>query len=73
MLRISKSTYAEVIQKLESARVKAIVFDIIFQNADPDESEFARTLEQYNNIVIASEYHPPQYYEYHPCIIDEGT
>ena len=53
MLRIPKSAYANLIDILEGAGVKGIAFDIIFQNADPDEIAFAQKLEEYKNIVIA--------------------
>jgi class 3 adenylate cyclase/CHASE2 domain-containing sensor protein len=56
MLTIPKSYYITLIEKLEAAGVKGIAFDIIFENADKDEELFAKTLEKYNNIVIASEY-----------------
>lgn len=54
MLTISKQTYIELIEKLESVGVKGIAFDIIFQNKDPDEQEFADILKKYKNIVIGT-------------------
>lgn len=54
MLTISKKTYIELIEKLESVGVKGIAFDIIFQNKDPDEQLFADTLKKYGNIVIGT-------------------
>jgi class 3 adenylate cyclase/CHASE2 domain-containing sensor protein len=56
MLRIPKAKYSELVEKLEWAGVKWIAFDIIFENADPDEKDFAETLKKYNNIVLATEY-----------------
>ncbi len=34
--------------------MKGIAFDILFQNADPDEAEFAGVMKRYGNIVIAA-------------------
>lgn len=56
MLTIPKSTYLELVEKLERAGVKGIAFDIVFQNADPDEDAFATVLKKYKNVVIASTY-----------------
>jgi len=56
MLRIPKAKYSELVEKLEWAGVKWIAFDIIFENADPDEEIFAKTLEKYTNIVLATDY-----------------
>ncbi len=56
-LSITKDTYADLITGLESAWVKGIAFDIVFQNADPEyEQNFADTLKKYDNIVIAANY-----------------
>lgn len=54
MLTIPKSTYIDLIEKLESVGVKGIAFDIVFQNRDPDEERFAETMKKYGNIVIAT-------------------
>lgn len=56
MLTIPKSRYANIVRLLESASVKGIAFDIIFQNVDPSEDLFIKTLSTYKNIVIASSY-----------------
>lgn len=56
MLTIPKKIYSDLVEKLESARVKGIGFDIIFQNSDPDQNEFARTMKKYKNIVIGASY-----------------
>jgi class 3 adenylate cyclase/CHASE2 domain-containing sensor protein len=56
MLRIPKEKYSELVEKLQWAGVKWIAFDIIFENADPDEKDFAETLKKYSNIVLATEY-----------------
>lgn len=53
MLGIPKSVYIEVIEKLQSVGVKGIAFDIVFQNPDPSEEEFAKILEINQNVVIA--------------------
>lgn len=58
MLTIPKSSYISLIEKLEKAGVKGIAFDIIFENADESEWEFAKVLEKYKNIVIAAGYQP---------------
>ncbi len=34
--------------------MKGIAFDIIFQNADPDEAEFAEVMRNYGNVVISA-------------------
>jgi adenylate cyclase len=52
-LSIPKGTYATLIEKLQSAWVKGIAFDIIFQNADSEEEKLADTMKRYQNIVIA--------------------
>jgi CHASE2 domain-containing sensor protein len=54
MFTISKKIYIDLIEKLESAGARAIGFDIVFQNKDPDEGAFRDTLEKYKNIVIAT-------------------
>ncbi|GAB0174124.1 MAG: adenylate/guanylate cyclase domain-containing protein [Candidatus Altimarinota bacterium] len=56
MLTIPKSRYANIVRLLESASVKGIAFDIIFQNVDPSEDLFIKTLSANKNIVIASSY-----------------
>jgi class 3 adenylate cyclase/CHASE2 domain-containing sensor protein len=55
MLTIPKSLYINLIERLQAVWVRGIGFDIIFQNKDPDEAEFAETLKQYKNIVIATD------------------
>lgn len=54
MLTIPKSKYIQLVQMLESVGVKGIAFDIVFQNADPDEQKFADVLSRYKNIVLAA-------------------
>jgi class 3 adenylate cyclase/CHASE2 domain-containing sensor protein len=54
MLTISKWVYGELIDKLQSVWVKWIAFDIVFQNKDPEEKEFAEKLSKYPNIVLAT-------------------
>lgn len=54
-LRIPKSWYLEVIDMLEEAWVKAIGIDIIFQNRDEYEKQFAEELRKYDNIVLATQ------------------
>lgn len=58
MLTIPKSKYLDLIEKFERAGVKGIAFDIVFQNSDPNEDDFAEVLKKYKNIVIASSYAP---------------
>lgn len=66
MLTIPKSVYATLVTKLEAAGVKGIGFDIVFQNADPEEDAFAAVMSQYSNIVIAT-----TRYNGEDCISDE--
>lgn len=54
MLTIPKRRYIELVHLLEDAWVKGIAFDIIFQNADPDEVEFAEVMRNYGNVVISA-------------------
>ncbi len=54
MLTIPKSKYIQLVQMLEGVWVKGIAFDIVFQNADPDEQKFADVLSRYKNIVLAA-------------------
>jgi adenylate cyclase len=54
MLTIPKRRYIELVHLLEAAWVKGIAFDIIFQNADPDEAEFAEVMRKYGNVVISA-------------------
>jgi class 3 adenylate cyclase len=54
MLTMSKQIYADLVEKLEWAWVRWIAFDIIFQNSDPDQREFAKTLKKYKNIVLGA-------------------
>lgn len=70
MLRIPKSVYTAVVERLESVGVKGIAFDIVFQNADPGEELFAKTLSKYPNIVLATEYHEATFYDQYPCEVD---
>lgn len=60
MLSITKSTYADLVRKLNTIWVKKIGFDIIFQNTDPSEWEFIKTLEQAGNVVIGTNAPPAQ-------------
>jgi class 3 adenylate cyclase/CHASE2 domain-containing sensor protein len=55
-LTITKETYSKLITDLESVGVKWIGFDIIFQNSDVQEQDFADTMEKYDNIVIGANY-----------------
>jgi class 3 adenylate cyclase/CHASE2 domain-containing sensor protein len=52
-LTIPKSVYIDVITKLKSVNVKGIAFDIVFQNKDREEEEFAKVLEWAGNVVIS--------------------
>ncbi len=54
MLTIAKRDYIRVVENLERLGAKAIGFDIVFQNKDPDEEEFAKVLKKYANIVIST-------------------
>ena len=65
MLTIPKSKYTQLVDLLHFAKAKWVGFDIIFQNKDETEEEFARKMSEYKNIAIAS-------FEYNgePCIQD---
>jgi CHASE2 domain-containing sensor protein len=52
-VNIPKSVYTSLVDKLSSVAVRGIAFDIVFQNIDPDEEQFARTMENASNVVIA--------------------
>ena len=54
VLSLSKTVYANLIEKLESLGARAIGFDIIFANRSTDELVFKEALEQYKNIVIGA-------------------
>lgn len=54
MLSIPKSIYTSLIEKLEGVGVRAIGFDIVFQNADSEEIAFRDALLKYPNTVIAT-------------------
>lgn len=54
MLTIPKSVYVSLIQKLQSVWVRAIGFDIVFQNPTPEDESFVQALSQYKNAVIAT-------------------
>lgn len=60
-----KNIYSTLVKKLETAWVKGIGFDVIFAlpdtapsgvNGYTNEEEFAATMKQYKNIVIAADY-----------------
>lgn len=53
-LSIPKKDYITLVERLERAGVKGIAFDIVFQNRDPDEDQFVKTLAKYPNIVIGA-------------------
>ena len=53
-LALDKWIYTKLITNLESVGVKGIAFDIVFQNIDPTEDEFASVLSKYPNVVIAT-------------------
>lgn len=45
-----------LVQKMESAGVRGIGFDILFQNVDSTENVFVDMMAKYNNIAIATNY-----------------
>ncbi|NRH20884.1 adenylate/guanylate cyclase domain-containing protein [Candidatus Gracilibacteria bacterium] len=73
MLTIPKKIYANLVDKIEGAGVKGIGFDIIFQNSDPDQNEFAKTLKKYKNIVIGASYYSANEDQNKTCITDETS
>ena len=48
-----KKFYIDLIEKIESAGVRAIGFDIVFANKSADDASFVETLRKYKNIVLA--------------------
>lgn len=52
MLTISKKYYSDLVTKLSAVGVQGIAFDIVFQNADPDENAFVNIMRKHDNIVI---------------------
>lgn len=72
-LNIAKSDYIRVIEKLEEFGVKGIGFDIVFQNKDPDEGEFAKVLKKYANITIAMSRPMVSSSSVAPCVKDNDS
>ncbi len=54
MLTIGKEVYIDLIEDLNLYWVKGIAFDIVFQNGDEKEKEFAETIARNKNVVIAT-------------------
>lgn len=52
VLNLSKSVFANTIEKLEGYGAKAIGIDVIFANQSEDANKLRNTLEKYKNIVI---------------------
>lgn len=54
VLNFSKSVFADLVEKLESARAASVSLDVVFANRSEDEAALARTLRKYPNVVIAA-------------------
>lgn len=54
MLTIEKDKYKELVTRLNKLSVKAIGFDIVFQNPDIYETDFAETMKNAGNVTIAT-------------------
>ncbi len=53
MLTIGKDKYAKLVEIINSYGAKAIGFDIVFQNPDPEhEALFVETMKKYGNVTI---------------------
>jgi adenylate cyclase len=54
VLNLSKTVFANTIEKLEEYGAKAIGIDVIFANQSDDANKLRNTLEKYKNIVIGA-------------------
>ncbi len=54
MLTIGKDEYTRLMKFLKAAGAKAVGFDIVFQNADKYEKEFAESMLDFENTTIAT-------------------
>ena len=54
MLTIGKDEYTRLMKFLKAAGAKAVGFDIVFQNADKHEKEFAEAMLDFENTTIAT-------------------
>lgn len=54
VLNLSKTVFANTIEKLEEYGAKAIGIDVIFANQSDDANKLRNTLEKYQNIVIGA-------------------
>lgn len=54
VLNFSKTTFANLIEKLRNDGASAIGIDVIFANRSSDEGVLAKTLESGNDVVIAA-------------------
>lgn len=54
VLALSKTVYAELIEKLEKLEARSIGLDVIFANHAPDEDVLKKVLDRYKNVVIGA-------------------
>lgn len=54
VLNLSKTVFANTIEKLEGYGAKAIGIDVIFANQSEDSGILKQTLEKYHNILIGA-------------------
>jgi len=69
ILNIPKEKYINLIQKLNQVGVRWIAFDIVFANKDPQEQDFANTMKDAKNVVIAAALNEHNF----SCIADEWS
>lgn len=51
---VPRRYHAKVVRELEQAGVRAIVFDLIFDQPSPDDAVFTRALQESHNIILGS-------------------
>ncbi|MDQ1343568.1 MAG: Guanylate cyclase protein [Patescibacteria group bacterium] len=54
VLNLSKTVFANLIEKLQSEGASAIGMDVIFANRSADQDTLAKALEKWKNVVIAA-------------------
>lgn len=54
-----RTTHARLIEKLDKAGAKAIVFDILFPEPSPDDQELARAMRNHGNVILPLHLSPP--------------
>ena len=54
-----RTTHARLIEKLDKAGAKTIVFDILFPEPSPDDQELARAMRNHGNVILPLHLSPP--------------